>query len=319
LPAVNSAYGLVAALNLPTGTEGSDLPQFQTALASAQSVLGQLQANRDKYLQQMSAKQVDWAIQNATVVVQAVQYGVDGGGATYVASAYRDSAMAVDAEWIAAQSPPGSRIVFWAHNEHINKEPGTMGGLLAQYFGADYVTLGTAFHSGTYRAGYNPIFPPGAARDDAGIFPTLESFPGSVECVLHETGTPQQILILGLANANDPASSWLLFGLEFRGIGWEQEDGFWEFYPASRLTPDFDGLIFFDQATGATGFPWPRKLKARQSSGIGSLGRAHRGRVSVFAWYALRERFFETLEAGRRPNGCTMLAVAAACRVCREG
>jgi len=187
--------------------------------------------------------------------VQAVQYGVDGGGATDEASAYRDSAMAVNAEWIAAQSPLGSRILLWAHNGHINKQPGAMGGFLAQYFRADYVTLGTAFHLGTYRAGYNPIFPPGAARDDAGIFPALDSFPGSAEYVFHQTGTPQLILSLGLANANDPASSWLLGELEFRLIGWEQEDGFWEFYPTSGLTPDFDGLIFFDQATGTTGFP----------------------------------------------------------------
>lgn len=249
LASVNSSYAAVGSLLLPGGY-AQVLPRYQAGQAAAQSVLDQLQSNRARYLQTMSATEVDWAIQNATVALQAMQNSVlvcKGGSG-------RDAGMAANAEWIAAHAPPSSRIVLWMHNEHIYKEPGATGGILAQYFGSDYVTFGTAFHSGSYFA-CTGTYCPSVPSSGMGDFPALDSFPGSAEYFFHETGTPQQILNLGLADANDPASSWLLGGLEFRGIGYPEMDGFWEFYPTSRLTPDFDGLIFFDQTTAATELP----------------------------------------------------------------
>jgi erythromycin esterase len=240
LPTLNSSYSLVGALPFYGYATASNYAQYQTAQAAAQSVLDQLQANRDKYLQEMTATEVDWAIQNARIVEQAVQFEATGD------TSFRDASMAANVEWIAAQAPPGARIVLWAHNLHINKEPSTMGGALAQYFGPDYFAFGQAFHSGMYRA----------VGANLGVFPALDSFPGSAEYFFHETGTPQQILDLGLANANDPGSGWLLGGLEFREIGAAEVDGFWEFSATSRLTQDFDGLIFFDQTTASAELPY---------------------------------------------------------------
>jgi hypothetical protein len=40
-----------------------------------------------------------------------------------VGSQTRDASMAANVEWIAAHAPPGSRIVLWAHDGHINKAP----------------------------------------------------------------------------------------------------------------------------------------------------------------------------------------------------
>ncbi len=250
LASVNASYGAVGPLQLPGG-DMSTLPAYLAGQEAARSVLEQLQANRARYLQTMSAQEVDWAIQNATVALQAVLMSIDRIDSTGMV---RDAEMAANAEWIAAHAPAGSRIVLWMHNAHINKEPGSTGGILAQYFGSDYVTFGTAFHSGSYFACTGagcPGEPPGAT----GAFPALDSFPGSAEYLFHQTGTPQQFLDLGLASASDPASSWLLGGLEFRSIGYPDEDGFWEFYPTARLTQDFNGLIFFDQTTAATELP----------------------------------------------------------------
>lgn len=243
LPTVNSSYSLVNALGpFPIAT-ASDQAQFQAAQAAAQSVLDQLQANRAQYLQRMSSTEVDWAIQNARIVEQAVQLGATSD------TTFRDASMAANIEWIAAHAPPGARIVLWAHNLHINKEPAAMGGALAQYFGPDYVAFGQAFHLGTYRA-------VGIGTGGLAAYPALDSFPGSAEYFFHKTGTPQQILDLRLANASDPGSSWLLGGLEFREIGAVEEDGFAEFSGTSRLVQDFDGLIFFDQTTASAELPW---------------------------------------------------------------
>jgi erythromycin esterase len=242
LATVNSNYSLVSALPFYGYATASNYAQYQAAQAAAQSVLDQLQANRDKYLQEMSATEVEWAIQNARVVEQAVQFEATGD------TTFRDASMAANIEWIAAQAPPGARIVLWAHNLHIYKEPGAMGGALAQYFGPDYVAFGQTLHSGTYRAV--------GSSGGLATFPALDSFPGSAEYFFHETGTPQQILDLRLASANDPGSGWLLGGLEFRDIGAAEVDGFLEFSPTSRLVQDFDGLIFFDQTTASAELPY---------------------------------------------------------------
>jgi erythromycin esterase len=252
LASVESSYALVGPLQLPGGNP-PDLSRDQEGLAAARSVLGQLQANRDKYLRQMSAAEVDWAIQNATIAVQSVQVSLGNIAGDY---SVRDAAMAANAEWIAAHAPPGSRIVLWMHNGHINKEPGALGGILAQHFGSDYLTVGTSFHSGMYFA-CAPLGSgcPGVPPAVMGDFPALDSFPGSAEYFFHQTGTPRQILDLRLADANNPASSWLMSELEFRSIGFAEVDGFLEFNPTSRLAQDFDALVFFDQTSAATELP----------------------------------------------------------------
>jgi erythromycin esterase len=253
LPSVNSSYGLITPfityVDIATPT-ASNQSQYEAAQTAAQDVVSQLQANRAKYLETMSATEVDWAIQSATIVSQAIQYAASG-----YSDASRDASMAVNAEWIAAQAPPGSRIILWAHNGHINKEPQTMGGWLAGVFGQDYVTLGTAFHSGAYTADCGSAPCTTVTGYNLAVYPALDSFAGSAEYYFHETGTPQQILNLGLADANDPASSWLLGGLEFRDIGAAESDGIAEFAPTSRLAQDFDGLVFFDQTTATTVLP----------------------------------------------------------------
>jgi len=248
LASVNSSYAVVCPLPLPYNGYSTNLSAYQAAQTAAQSVVDQLQANRARYLLTMSAKEVDWAIQNATVALQAVRNAIDTMNNNGMM--LRDAEMAANAEWIAAHAPPGSRIVLWAHNVHIYKEPGAMGGILDQDFGPDYVALGTAFHSGSYFASTST-----GSQLTVGDLPALDSFPGCAEYFFHQTGTPQQILDLGLANSNDPASSWLLGGLEFRSIGYLETDGLREFLPTSRLTRDFDALVFFDQTTAATELP----------------------------------------------------------------
>ncbi len=209
--------------------------------SAAQDIVNQLQANRDRYLQTMPAGEVDWAIQNARIVEQATELKSNSNGT------FRDSSMAANIEWIAAQAPPGSRMVLWAHNYHISKQPGAMGAALAQFYGSDYVALGFAFHSGTYRASSNT---------GLGVFNAFDSYVGTAEYYFHQTGTPRQILDLRLASQSDPASSWLFSLLWFRSIGALRIDGAGEFYSTAQLNKEYDALIFFDQTTAAVGLPF---------------------------------------------------------------
>ena len=264
LPAVKSAYSQVAALNFMTAPTGAAVQQFAAAQAAAQNVHDQLQANRDEYLQTMLASEVDWAIQNALIVVQAVVWGT-----TPIEPGSRDVAMEANIAWIRSQAPPGARIVLWAHNMHISREPNWMGAMLARDFGQNYLPFAQCFHSGTYRA---------VGSSGLGIYPALDSFPGSAEYMFHDTGTPQQILDLRRAKADDPASSWPLGDIEFRSIGAGEVDGFNEFAVTSRLAADYDGLIFFDQTTASAELPFATMdlaVFAPVVAPVGTLGVAY--------------------------------------------
>lgn len=53
--------------------------------------------------------------------------------------------------WILDQSPR-ARIVTWAHNLHVQRQPGWMGQFLEDMFPGQMVVLGFATGTGTYRA-----------------------------------------------------------------------------------------------------------------------------------------------------------------------
>jgi erythromycin esterase len=227
LPALNAAYAKAAAANYnsPTAT-------VQDATNAAHAVWQYLDGHRTAYLGTgLPASDVEWAIQNAKIVEQAV-YDI-------IAPSSRDAAMAANMDWILKQQQPGTRAVAWAHNGHINREPRSMGGFLSQTHGDDYRPLGFLFHSGQYNA----------YRQEAntlvlGPNTAIPSFPGTVEWVFHSAGMPRFILDLRQASYDDPASSWLLGEVIYRSIGALAVDGY---YLSNRLVQDFDGIIYFEQ------------------------------------------------------------------------
>ena len=89
--------------------------QFRKTLAACKEVHSKLQKSREDLIKKFAAKEVDWAIQNARIVVKALQ---QRGGDMRV----RDAAMADNVEWILQQNPD-AKIVLWAHNGHVNKRP----------------------------------------------------------------------------------------------------------------------------------------------------------------------------------------------------
>jgi len=91
--------------------------------------------------------EADWIIRNAQVLLQRTLL-VSGNNT----GAVRDSSMAANFEWIADQARPGSKIVIWAHNGHINKRRLSMGGYLAEHYGPQFVALGFTANVGTYTA-----------------------------------------------------------------------------------------------------------------------------------------------------------------------
>ena len=198
---------------------------------AAVRVLDHLEAGRDRYLESHDAIDVDWAIQNARIACQGAAIRLEG-------ERSRDGSMADNVDWILEHTPPGTKIVLWAHNGHVSRGPTyePMGAVLSERHGDDQRIFGFAFHEGEYTA---------VGSDGLGTYGTSPSEPGSVEWVLHKSGIPR--FVLGLRGASDesPDSGWLTEEHGFRSIGAVAVE--FAFWPAV-VTDMFDALIYFDES-----------------------------------------------------------------------
>ncbi|MBZ5727770.1 MAG: erythromycin esterase family protein [Acidobacteriia bacterium] len=134
LATVRNAYSLAQQVvhNSQTGT-AQTADNVQPVVDALHAIGQHLAQNRSLYLglqrglrlhpthspARFSAREVDWAIQNAVIVEQATYQ-------TIAPATYRDQAMASNMEWILPQDP-GARAVVWAHDRHVWKEPQAMG------------------------------------------------------------------------------------------------------------------------------------------------------------------------------------------------
>ncbi len=211
----------------PGGNEEA-LQRWQIA---AQRVLGHLEGRRVEYLEGRDPPEVEWAIQNARIVLQGAQ-AMRMGGPT------RDASMARNVEWILEHTPPGTKVVLWAHNGHVSRArgSGTMGSYLSERHGDDLLAVGFAFHDGEYTA---------VGDRGLGTYGTAPSEPGSLEWALHRTGLARLMLDLRPA-ATVPEARWLGRQLDFRSIGAMAVD--YAFYP-TVVTDHFDVLVYFDRSS----------------------------------------------------------------------
>ena len=116
--------------------------------AAWKDVVRHMEAARAAYATRgFSAEEVEWAIQNARVVLQCMQMKAN--------EVTRDASMAQNIKWILDNSPD-AKMVVWAHNGHVTTnaegsfEP--MGAALRRMFGGEMVVLGFAFNQGSFRA-----------------------------------------------------------------------------------------------------------------------------------------------------------------------
>ena len=227
-----------ARLRSPGGLDQADAPKL---VAAAGDVLARLEKNRDRLVRTTDAPTVDWAIQNARVVVHAVTM-------LHAPGTHRDRCMAENVDWILAHRPAGTRIVLWAHNGHVARRPGAMGGFLAERHGKDMVVCGFAFHEGRYTAVAR-----GAGLQENAAGP---SEPGSIEWAFHQAGLPRAILDLRKAEKTSSASAWLREPIPHRNIG---ALAMGSVFGESDLPASYDLLIFFDQTRASLLLPPHRR------------------------------------------------------------
>ncbi|WP_160140284.1 erythromycin esterase family protein [Chryseobacterium sp. c4a] len=151
----------------------------------------------------------------------------------------RDKFMAENILWIKNQNPD-SKIILWAHNGHINKEPIRMGKYLSDQLGKDYTAIGFAFYSGQY-----------TAKGENGItaYNAQEPYAGTYEYFLHSVNEPYFILdIKKIKEDNNEKLKWLIKELDLRITGARNKP---DEFRHKNISEDFDYLIFIDQSTAS--------------------------------------------------------------------
>jgi len=223
---------------LPSG--GSDLIDPKTAIATWQAVVRHLEESRSSYAKQgVADRELDWAIQNARVVVQSLQMRTN--------EVTRDQSMADNVKWILDHNP-GAKIVLWAHNGHvaaseiIGSKP--MGASLREMFPNQMVVFGFAFNQGSFQA---------VEREKSLRDFTVASAPaGSLDATLAATGIPLFAIDLRKAPKKSAVETWLSQPHKSRNIGsmyaGDMDNVFLVGVPALK---SFDVLLFVERTTAA--------------------------------------------------------------------
>jgi erythromycin esterase-like protein len=212
--------------------DGDALATLQEAARLSGEVLADMEANRDAYVEHADAANIDWAIHNADIVDQCMR---SRAGNTFF---IRDQSMAENVEWIAAQNP-GTKVILWAHNGHIARFNGKMGGHLDERFGKDYLPVGFTAARGRYRA---------VGEGNLGEHNLSAPPEGSIESFCAATGEARLIVDLRPVAAGAAGSEWLAEPRKMRSIGAMAMDE--QFY-FMNIPQAFDVLIYFNETTAS--------------------------------------------------------------------
>jgi erythromycin esterase len=162
--------------------------------------------------------------------------------------AMRDRFMAKNIRWILDQQPAGARMALWAANGHVAKHDLgqsalSMGSLLKEAFGDEYVVAGTLFRAGSFRAH--------GMRPTRGLmeFELSPPPPGTVEGTLSRIGAGLLCLNLRALPAESEAARWAHYALRMRNIGAAHAAAHGQHFVAARLDELYDMVFLIDKLT----------------------------------------------------------------------
>ncbi|RNL75219.1 erythromycin esterase family protein [Sinomicrobium pectinilyticum] len=177
----------------------------------------------------ITGDRMPWLYQNIRIIEQYVDKTIFS----------RDKFMAENLMWIRSQNP-GSKIVIWAHNAHIQRTMRGMGNFLSDSLAKDYLSVGFAFARGTY-----------TAMGSQGLteYQAEEPYNGTFEKFFEAIDAPIFIIDLRSVKAQKPTfGKWLLEKLDFRQVGVMKPER--EFYE-TNLSEDYDLIIFIRDSSGS--------------------------------------------------------------------
>ena len=161
------------------------------------------------------------------------------------AAVYRDRCMAENVAWILDHAPPGSKIVLWAQNGHVGKQPGCMGFNLAKKVRRSHGRARFHLLRGSVH---------GCPAQGVGWWTTTQCSRRHREAwssVCTTRGCRAWSSILRKASPDAPESSWTRRPHDLRSIWRWRWSG--QFFPV--VVPDvYDALIYFDKTKASACF-----------------------------------------------------------------
>ncbi len=223
---------------------------------------------REKLISRSSATDYAIARQHVRILQQYVFINASSVNARY---RRRDTAMAGNVRWMFDFLGPETRMVLWAHNEHVQFGRTTaMGSHLRAAFGRAYYALGFDFNEGAFQS-REMVGMSWRRLREFRIGPAPEGSIGWVfDRAKQRLSSENFIINLRDAPSQGPVATWLMTSHRSYEIGAGFADDFW---PGRNLRPQvlvktYDGLIFINRTTRA-------RPTATQTdfSGIGTSGR----------------------------------------------
>jgi erythromycin esterase len=248
-----TAFGVIA--NPATQFGAYDLPpDAQHALrAGVAAVLRVFDERRDTYVARSSDEEWVLARQHAVLVAQNATLQTSGPDEFEV----RNRGMAENLRWILEREGAGTRMVLWAHNGHVSREPRhETGAFLHEVFGPRYLSIGFAFNQGGFSA-HEYAF--GAIRAWNRSFTLGPAPAGSLDATLAEAGLRIAALDLRTIPRTGPVAAWFASPRETRNIG----SGFFQrfagaFLEAQVLPRRYETLLFVEKTTAGRRLSGPR-------------------------------------------------------------
>lgn len=160
---------------------------------------------------------------------------------------YRDSYMAINAEWIKGRAR-NNKLIVWAHNGHLKKTESynypTLGTQLDKKFGSKYYVIGTDFNSGeayvnVYIARNKPML-----GFQSHYYADVKSDKW-YEYFFAQCKYKNFILDISIASNEDILKDFLEKPLQMRNIGaWSIPEG-----EKRSMSKNFDMIVYFDKST----------------------------------------------------------------------
>ena len=209
------------------------------AVAAWTALVSDLERNRTTYRSAGATdREIDWAIQNARVVLQGLQMRAG--------TVSRDKSMAENVKWILDHSP-NAKIVLWAHNAHVASAGfgyETMGQTLRKMYGNAMVVVGFAFNQGGFQA-----MEQGKGLTTFGVPPAPA---GSLDATLAAAGLPILAVDLRAAPTTGPVAEWLAQPHASRTIGAVYSEATASnYFMGLRARDAFDVMLFVETTTAA--------------------------------------------------------------------
>jgi erythromycin esterase len=192
---------------------------------------------------------VEWGMQYATLVKQYAENTYKGH-----MSLYRDVAMAENVSWILSMHKPGTRMLLWAHDNHISKGEDpvaennyyhgiSMGAHLTKKYGSSYKAFGQFTYSGNYLAQISYF------NFDQISCPLLPGPKGSLDEALHQVSVQKKAgtLLLDLREARK--MNWFVQALPVRFANHVSSE--YSYWTRFSIPYQFDGLFFMDTTSAA--------------------------------------------------------------------